>query len=119
MKYFIILILIIFNPTYEDNKLKGKYYVDFEGKLYQNGYIDFKDSIFSMKHFNLLPYTGKIQYSRNDAYLYINSSKDVFFTIRNENLNKDTIKFGVHSKSATPSNYMDISIGGGKFIKLK
>ena len=51
MKYFIILILIIFNPTYEDNKLKGKYYVDFEGKLYQNGYIDFKDSIFSMKHF--------------------------------------------------------------------
>ncbi|WP_264565774.1 hypothetical protein [Flavobacterium sp. N3904] len=118
MKYLYLTPFLFFLSVLNTQSLtlSGRYYVDFETGMYKDGYIDFKDNKFTLKHFNLLPYTDKIEYTPNTVYLKINS--DVFFSIRNEEVKKDTIKFYIHSKIATPTNYMDVAIGSGKFIKV-
>ena len=101
----------------QSQKLKGSYYADFNN-FYQNGYIDFKEDTFTLKHFNLLPYTGTIEYNKHTTYLYGNFDSDIILSIKPEELGKDTIKFKIHNKRAT-SSYLHIYVNEGKFIKYK
>ncbi|HLN96756.1 MAG TPA: hypothetical protein VK183_14065 [Flavobacterium sp.] len=118
MKYLLIL-LLAFLPGTDTTTLSGRYFADFDGAGMQDGYVEFRDSVFSLKHYNLLPYGGKIEYAPHSVYLMQEPNGDVFFEIRNEYMTRDTMPFSIHSKKAHPGSYMDISIGGGKFIRVR
>ena len=45
--------------------------------------------------------------------------KDIIIDFRTDELQNDTIKFQVHSKKASVTNYLDTSINQGKLIKIK
>lgn len=116
MKY-LILSFFIFTGIKENQqpKLNGHYYVDLGKNSYQNGYIDFNEDTFTMKPFQILPYTGKVEYYKRKVYLQ--SSLDILYSIKYEDINKDTIPFNIHIKNST--SYLHITTGQGKFIKTK
>ena len=122
----LIIIIIIFTifltglTINQDTKLKGRYFVAFKNKNFQkDGYIDFDNNIFTMKPTNLLPYSGTVNYYRTITMLKNDFDKDIIIDFRTDELQNDTIKFQVHSKKASVTNYLDTSINQGKLIKIK
>ena len=101
----------------QESKLSGRYFVDFKNDNFQkDGYIDFDKDTFTMKHSNLLPHSGTINYGRTlTSFEDINS--DIIIDFRTEDIGKDTINFQVHNKKVGPINYLDISVNSGRFIK--
>lgn len=118
MKYFLIFLMfpLLFA---QEAKLNGKYYVDFENDFFQkDGYIDFEESKFTMKHSNLLPYHGTIKYGRTLTYLETGFNPDMIIDFQTNKIGKDTIRFQVRDKSSGGS-YLHFSVNSGKFIKVK
>ena len=103
----------------QENKFSESYFVQYKNdKMQQNGYINFKDNSFTMKHFNSLPYSGTFSYDPSLIYLQRNSDSDIIITVEAKEIGKDTIKFYVHDKRSLNS-YLHISVNSGVFIKIK
>ena len=121
MKHLLIFLIFAVSLTFtQETKLSGKYYVDFKNENSQmDGYIDFNNDTFSMKHSNLQPYSGSIKYYRTLTSLESGFDPDIIIDFRTDEIGKDTISFQVHSRKSGVMNYLDISINSGKFIKMK
>jgi hypothetical protein len=118
MKYFALLItlfLISFNQKTE--KLTGRYnyLIEDDNSYIQKDKITFKDSVFVFDN-KYMP-KGKISYG-NVILLDNLINTDLILSIRKDQIKKDTIQFYIHNKNGG-GNYLDISEGRGKLIKIK
>lgn len=117
-----LLFIAIFSLGFvfpQETKLSGRYFVDFKNDNFQtDGYIDFYGESFTMKHYNLLPYSGTINYYKTLTSLQSSSSSDIVIDFQTNEIGKDSIKFQVHSKKSA-MNYLDISVNSGTFIKVR
>lgn len=118
MKYFLIIIaLLSISLTQQADKLTGRYnYLIEDNNLYiQKDKITFKDSIFVFDN-KYLP-KGKISYG-NTILLENFINTDLIISISKDQIKKDTIEFFMHDKK-DGGNYLDISSGKGKLIRIK
>jgi|GEM_PF-612782 len=120
MHYLSLIITILFFNLncQENNKLKGRYYCLIENNYYysQTDKITFNDSTFVFD--NKFKPKGKISYGSiilMDNFM----NSDLSISIFKEQIKKDTIVFYIHNKKGPVTNYLDISVGKGKFIKIK
>ncbi|TDW46428.1 hypothetical protein EV144_10695 [Flavobacterium sp. 270] len=118
MKYLTLIItLFSINFNYQENdKLTGRYYYLIEDN---NSYIlkdkiTFKDSVFAFDN-KFMP-KGRISYG-NTILLENFINTDLIITISKDQIKKDTILFYMHDKKS--DDYLDISSGKGKLIKIK
>ncbi|KUJ60192.1 hypothetical protein AR687_19035 [Flavobacteriaceae bacterium CRH] len=119
MKYFLLIVTFFFInfSNQENDKLIGRYYYLIESNNFyiQKDKITFKDSVFVFDN-KYLP-KGKISYG-NIILLENFINTDLIITIRKDQIKKDTILFYMHDKNGG-GNYLDISSGKGKLIKIK
>jgi hypothetical protein len=118
MKYFFTITTLLFiSLNQETDKLTGRYnYLIEDNNLYvQKDKITFKDSIFIFDN-KYLP-KGKVSYG-NVIVLDNFINRDLIISIRKDQIQKDTIKFYMHDKK-DGGNYLDVSSGKGKLIKIK
>lgn len=120
MKEILVITIFLFGFIFfQETKLSGRYFVNYKNdKMQQDGYIDFNGDSFTMKHYNLLPYSGNIQYYKASALLQKKFDSDIIISVEAKEIGKDTIKFYVHDRKYT-NNYLDISVNIGTFIKVK
>ncbi|RED21994.1 hypothetical protein BD847_3487 [Flavobacterium cutihirudinis] len=117
MKYLALLItLVSINLIQKTDKLTGRYNYLLEdyGLYAQKNKITFKDSVFIFDN-KYMP-KGKISYG-NVILLENFINRDLIISIRKDQIKKDTIQFYIHDKSGG-GNYLDISSGKGKLIKI-
>ncbi len=122
MKELILFTSILFGIIcVQDSKLNGRYIVKFKNEtaFQQNGYVDFKNEIFTMKYNNLLPHNGKIKYYKTLTSIEEDNNSNIIIDFRTDEIGKDTINFQVHSRNCGIGNYLDVSINSGKFIRIK
>ena len=104
----------------QETKLSGRYFVDFKNKnLQKDGFIDFNKDSFSLKHSNLLPYSGTIKYNRTLTSLESEFDPNIIIDFKTSEIGKDTISFQVHNRKSGVMNYLDVSVNSGKFIKAR
>lgn len=118
MKYLALLItLISINFIQKTDKLTGRYNYLLEdyGLYVQKDKITFKDSVFIFDN-KYMP-KGKISYG-NVILLDNFINRDLIISISKDQIEKDTIQFYIHDKSSG-GNYLDISSGKGKLIRIK
>lgn len=119
MKHLTLIITFFFiNFNFQEtDRLNGRYnYLLEDYNLYvQKDKITFKDSIFIFDN-KYLP-KGKISYG-NVILLENFINTDLIISIRKDQIKKDTIHFYIHDKRGG-GNYLDISSGKGKLIKIK
>lgn len=118
MKYFaLIIIFVSINFNQKTDKLNGRYNYLLEdyGLYVQKDKITFKDSVFIFDN-KYMP-KGKISYG-NFILLDNFINTDLIISIRKDQIQKDTILFYIHDKSGG-GNYLDISSGKGKLIRIK
>lgn len=120
MKVLLITAILYFGFTVlQEKRFSERYFVQYKNeKMQQNGYIDFKDYSFTMKHYNQLPYSGTISYNPALIYLQRDSDSDIIISVKTNEIGKDTINFQVHDRRSSNS-YLHISVNSGVFIKIK
>jgi len=117
MKFFTLIIaLISVNFNQKIDKLNGRYnyLIEDENQYIQKDKITFKDSVFVFDN-KFLP-KGKVSYGNAillDNFINI----DLVITIPKDQIQKDTIEFFMHDKN--DANYLDVSTGKGKLIRIK
>ncbi|RKR09412.1 hypothetical protein C8C83_1042 [Flavobacterium sp. 90] len=118
MKYFALIITFFFINfnNQENDKLTGRYnyLIEDNNSYILKDKITFKDSIFIFDN-KFMP-KGKISYG-NTILLENFINTDLIISIRKDQIKKDTILFYMHDKSG--GNYLDISSGKGKLIRIK
>ena len=121
MKHLLIFLIFAISLTFtQETKLSGRYYVDFKHNNFQkDGYIDFNKDSFSLKHSNLLPYSGTVKYYTSLTSLESEFDPNIIIDFRTSEIGNDTISFQVHSRNSGVMNYLDVSVNSGKFIKVK
>ncbi|WP_281235245.1 hypothetical protein [Flavobacterium gelatinilyticum] len=118
MKYFAsVLILLLIPLSQKTDKLNGRYnyLIENENVYIQKDKITFKDSVFIFDN-KFMP-KGKISYG-NIILLENFINTDLIITISKDQIQKDTIEFYMHDKSGG-GNYLDITSGKGRLIKIK
>lgn len=118
MKYFaLIIIFLSINFNQKTDKLNGRYnyLLEDDNSYIQKDKITFKDSVFAFDN-KYLP-KGKISYG-NVILLDNFINTDLIISISKDQIEKDTILFYMHNKN-DGGNYLDISEGRGKLIKIK
>ncbi len=118
MKYFALIITLLYiNLNQKTDKLTGRYnYLIEDNNLYlQKDKITFNDSVFVFDN-KYMP-KGKISYG-NTILLENFINTDLIISISKDQIKKDTIEFFMHDKK-DGGNYLDISSGKGKLIRIK
>lgn len=112
----LLIVLLSVNFNQKMDKLNGRYnyLIEDENQYIQKDKITFKDSVFVFDN-KFLP-KGKVSYGNAivlDNFINI----DLVITIPKDQIQKDTIEFDMHDKNDV--NYLDVSTGKGKLIKIK
>ncbi|MFH7000285.1 hypothetical protein ACHRVZ_20395 [Flavobacterium sp. FlaQc-57] len=119
MKYFALIITFLFiNLNPKTDKITGRYnYLIEDNNTYiLKDKITFNDSIFAFDN-KYMP-KGKVSYG--DVIILDNFiNTDLIISISKDQIKKDTIDFYMHDKKSSSVNYLDISSGKGKLIKIK
>lgn len=117
MKYFALIITLLYINLNQTDKLTGRYnYLIEDNNLYlQKDKITFNDSVFVFDN-KYMP-KGKISYG-NTILLENFINTDLIISISKDQIKKDTIEFFMHDKK-DGGNYLDISSGKGKLIRIK
>lgn len=125
MKYLFLVISLIFIKTenQETYKLSGLYHYSFghNNSISESGTITFNDSVYSLNSRRLPKGNkciGKIEYG-NCILLEKLTNPDLIISIREDEIQKDTISFTVHNRKSPYMNYLDVSVSSGKMIKQK
>lgn len=116
MKTLLVVLLTVasFLLPQDHLKCKGKYRTEFDKKYQQQTYeLLFNDSTYVKKMPDMVTYKGKIKYEKFTTTLRLNKDDDPI-EIATQDINKDTIKFTIRSKSD-----MSTTKGRGRLIKLK
>ena len=121
MKHIIIFITFLIRLIFtQEDKLSERYFIDFKNDNFQKeDYIDFHKNTFTMKHSNLLPYSGTVNCNRTLTSLISDFIPAVIIDFRTNEIENDIIKFQMYSRKAGIINYLDVSVNRGKFIKIK
>jgi len=112
----LIIVLLSVNFSQKTDKLNGRYnyLIEDENRYIQKDKITFKDSVFVFDN-KYMP-KGKVSYG-NAILLENFINTDLIITISKDQIEKDTIEFFIHDKN--DANYLDITTGKGKLIRIK
>ena len=120
MKYLVTFstVLIFFINTQKDQKLNGKYLMQYEQKYSsQNCVIAFHDSVYTRRISNGKSIKGHIIYNKFSVSLNDDKSNLEMDFARRE-MQKDTVFFGTKDLNDKLSS-SDLTINLGKLIKIK
>lgn len=116
MKYIVSLICFLCLSSFQEQKIKGKYFVHFEHNSVQSGTIEFKGDNYKRKTKDGKSIKGNIEYRKRVVLLHDHDTGLQLSFLADE-IGKDTIAFGVTDLKEHTRG--DLIIHSSKFIKQK
>lgn len=117
--YLIFTILVYLVHLPQEERLNGKYIMQYEEKyISENCIITFTDSGYKRRLSSGKTIKGKVEYTNFEIILR-DKNTNLKMSFLKQEIKNDTIYFGTKNINDKPIDEMEISINAGKLIKVK